>query len=178
MKAACDFMPVLRAFVGYNYKQNEIILPDIESYSSPILKCNLLSLMSTTTIVIKRSPQGSFIAEIAEGNFSVTSEKAAPHPNVKLAPEVAMWKDADCADSWCEIVSSITLQASLRYLSAIFLLQRVFDATIAFDDPSAMHDTLKTIANNLINVGYGVTITTKVSSNSSSSYHRSPRPST
>ena len=61
LNVTAKFEPVLKAYISLDYRQTEMLRAEIETID-PIWERNLLSLGQSTTIIIKRTPQGGFVA--------------------------------------------------------------------------------------------------------------------
>ena len=101
MTAVGEFTPILKAYIACDYKKNQIIHPDILSLD-PIWEGDFSTLGSATTVVIKRTVQGEYVASTVVGTFNDEDDQDG------LVPEVALWKDIDVTNSWGEKVSCLS----------------------------------------------------------------------
>ena len=59
---------MLSAYIALDYRESEMLRAEIQAVK-PIWSMNLLALGPNTTIVVKKTPQGGFVAEQLMGNF-------------------------------------------------------------------------------------------------------------
>ncbi|KAI0743059.1 hypothetical protein C8Q80DRAFT_951221 [Daedaleopsis nitida] len=87
--ALAQYIPVVRAYISMNYAEDEMLSADIMNVK-PLWEGDMRELQSSTTVVVKRTPQGTYEAHELPGSLHKVPDESETWVSPKGSIEPAM----------------------------------------------------------------------------------------